>query len=387
MLKLGKKFSETETSIFTTMSELAIKENAVNLSQGFPDFDGPDFIREKAVWAMNNKFNQYANSPGLPMMREAVSEHFEKFYKTRFDPNNEVTVYSGATEALYVAFTTLVESGDECIVFDPVYDSYAPVIRLSGGTVKSIPIELPSYKIDFEKLASLFNEKTKLLVLNSPQNPTGKVFTMEELKKLAELCIKWNVIAICDEVYEHLIFDQTKHIPLATLEGMRDRTVTISSTGKTFSFTGWKIGFSLASAELTRRLRACHQFVTFATSTPFQVAMSEALKVDNEFYEEFQSTYLEKRNLLFDILQSAGFKPIRPQGTYFILADYSNFSDEDDFDFAQRLTRKSKVASIPVSVFYENKSATQNLLRFCFCKGNETLEKAGEQLIKFASQR
>lgn len=387
MLKLGKKFSETETSIFTTMSELAIKENAVNLSQGFPDFDGPDFIREKAVWAMNNKFNQYANSPGLPMMREAVSEHFEKFYKTRFDPNNEITVYSGATEALYVAFTTLVESGDECIVFDPVYDSYAPVIRLSGGTVKSIPIELPSYKIDFEKLASLFNEKTKLLVLNSPQNPTGKVFTMEELKKLAELCIKWNVIAICDEVYEHLIFDQTKHIPLATLEGMRDRTVTISSTGKTFSFTGWKIGFSLASTELTRRLRACHQFVTFATSTPFQVAMSEALKVDNEFYEEFQSTYLEKRNLLFDILQSAGFKPIRPQGTYFILADYSNFSDEDDFAFAQRLTRKSKVASIPVSVFYENKSATQNLLRFCFCKGNETLEKAGEQLIKFASQR
>ncbi len=368
------------------MSELAIKENAVNLSQGFPDFDGPDFIREKAVWAMKNKFNQYANSPGLPMMREAVSEHFEKFYKTKFDSKNEVTVYSGATEALFVAFTTLVERGDECIVFDPVYDSYAPVIRLSGGTVKSVPIELPTYEIDFEKLASLFNEKTKLLVLNSPQNPTGKAFTVEELEIIAKLCVKWNVIAICDEVYEHLIFDKSEHIPLATIEGMRDRTVTISSTGKTFSYTGWKIGFSLACEELTRRLRACHQFVTFATSTPFQVAMSEALNVGNEFYEELQSTYLEKRNLLFEILQNTGFKPIQPQGTYFILADYSNFSGEDDFTFAQRLTRDAKVASIPVSVFYEDKASSQNLLRFCFCKGNETLEKAGEKLIKFSKR-
>ncbi|KAA3596073.1 MAG: aminotransferase class I/II-fold pyridoxal phosphate-dependent enzyme [Calditrichaeota bacterium] len=384
MLKLGNKFAKTETSIFTTMSELAINENAVNLSQGFPDFDGPDFIRKKAVWAMQNKFNQYANSPGLPMMRESVKEHFEKFYRTKFDPKNEVTIYSGATEALFVTFTTLVEQGDECIVFDPVYDSYAPVIRLSGGTVKTVSIELPSYKVDFEKLSSLFNEKTKLLVLNTPQNPTGKVFTVEELKKIAELCKKWNVIAICDEVYEHLIFDEAKHIPLATIEGMRDRTVTISSTGKTFSYTGWKIGFSLACEELTRRLRACHQFVTFATSTPFQVAMSDALKVGDEFYEEFQETYLEKRNLLFEILQNTGFKPIQPQGTYFILADYSNFSDEDDFTFAQRLTRQAKVASIPVSVFYTNKDSSQNLLRFCFCKGNETLEEAGEKLYKFS---
>lgn len=386
MLNLGKKFSKTETSIFTTMSELAIKEKAINLSQGFPDFDGPNFIREKAIWAMQNGFNQYANSTGLPMMREAVSEHFKKFYQIEFDSKNEVTIYSGATEALFVAFTILVEKGDECIVFDPVYDSYAPVIHLFGGIVKSIPIELPSFEIDFEKLASLFNKKTKLLALNSPQNPTGKVFSVEELKKIAELCIKWNVIAVCDEVYEHLIFDEAKHIPLATVEGMRDRTVTISSTGKTFSYTGWKIGFSVACEEITQRLRACHQFVTFSTSTPFQVAMSEALKVENEFYDKFQSAYLEKRNLLFEILQNARFKPILPQGTYFILADYSNFSEEDDFTFAQRLTREAKVASIPVSVFYNDKTSSQNLLRFCFCKGNETLEEAGKNLMNFSKR-
>ncbi|MCC7429229.1 aminotransferase class I/II-fold pyridoxal phosphate-dependent enzyme [bacterium] len=386
MLKLGNKFANTETSIFTVMTSLSIQEKAINLAQGFPDFDGPDFIKEKTFQAIKNGFNQYANSSGLPILREAVAFHFEKFYRTKFNPETEITVYSGATESLFSTFMALVENGDECIIFDPAYDSYAPAIKLAGGIVKSIPIQMPTYEIDFTELETLFNEKTKLLVLNSPQNPTGKTFTKNELEKIAFLCKKWNVIAVCDEVYEHLTFDSHVHLPLANFDGMRERTVTISSTGKTFSFTGWKIGFSLACEEITKRLRACHQFVTFAVATPFQIGMAEALKVGDEFYREFQKDYLKKRSLLLEILTKSGFKPIVPQGTYFVLADYSNFSNEDDFTFAKMLTQKSKVSAVPVSVFYENKNSVQNLLRFCFCKKEETLEQAGERLIKFASE-
>jgi aspartate/methionine/tyrosine aminotransferase len=377
------------TSVFSEMSRLAVKHGAVNLGQGFPDFPGPDFVKTAAKAAIDADLNQYAISHGAPRLRAAIARGWEERYGAAIDPEREVTVTSGATEAIYDAIQALTEPGDEIVVFEPFYDSYLPSAIMSGATLKPITLRPPDWSFDRQEAAAAFGPRTRFLLLNTPHNPTGKVFRRDELAILAELCQQWDVAAVTDEVYERILFDGVEHVPLATLPGMWERTLTINSTGKTFSMTGWKVGFAVGPPSLNAALRSIHQFVTFASATPFQDAMAAAMEEAQAlgYYDQLAADYTRRRDGLRAVLEAAGLPTLPVQGAYFLMADVSGFGFDDDVTFCRWLTSDVGVAAVPPSAFYLDPSRAPLLARFCFAKREETIQLAAERLGKLPERR
>ncbi|MBX3183264.1 MAG: aminotransferase class I/II-fold pyridoxal phosphate-dependent enzyme [Polyangiaceae bacterium] len=387
------------TTIFADITRLALEHQAINLGQGFPDFDGASGIKEAAKAALDAGHNQYARSHGVPALNAAIAAHQRQAYGLDYDPDSEVTVYSGATEALAVALQALCEVGDEVVLFEPVYDSYRAGIAMAGATPRVVPLLPPSdpgsgdkaaplttarFTYDPEALERAITAKTRLLLLNTPHNPTGKVFTRVELEHIARLCTQHDLIAVTDEVYEHLVYEGS-HLCLASLPGMKERTVVISSAGKTFSFTGWKVGWSTAPAELTRALRVAHQFITFATATPLQHAVASALGAGEESYRELATRYRALRDRLGAGLRELGFSVHVPEGGYFICADIRPLGLRSGRALCQRLPEVAGVAAIPASAFYLTDGAGDELVRFAFCKREATLDEGLARLQKHLS--
>ena len=367
-------------TIFAEMSALAVRTGSINLGQGFPDTDGPAEVSEAAVQAIRDGHNQYPPLPGIEPLRQAIAEHRERFRGQRFDPDSEVLVTAGATEALAAALLALTGPGDEVITFEPYYDSYAAGIAMSGARRRVVTLRAPDFAFDPAELAAAFTPRTKVLLLNSPHNPTGKVFSAAELQAVAELCIRHDVIAVTDEVYEHLVFEGA-HIPLATLPGMAERTVTISSAGKIFSFTGWKIGWACAPAPLLSAVRTAKQFLTFVSGAPFQHAVTVGLRLGDDFFDGYTAEMLAKRDRLCAGLETAGFGVLRPAGTYFATCDISGLGESDGVEFCLGLPERCGVVAVPSQVFYDNADAGRRLVRFAFCKRDEVLDEAVERLV------
>ncbi|WP_135077112.1 aminotransferase [Terasakiella sp. SH-1] len=372
--------SEYGTTIFTAMSALAAEYGSINLGQGFPDVDGPKEIRQIAAQALLDGSNQYPPMMGLPELRQAVAEHNKRFYDLDVDWQSEVMVTSGATEALCDCFMGLLNPGDEVVLIEPLYDSYLPIIRHIGAIPKLVRVEPPHWELPRDALAAAFSEKTKLLVLNSPMNPSGKVFNQEELSFLARILEKHGAYAICDEVYEHLVFDGQKHHPLMTLPGMRNRCVRIGSAGKTFSLTGWKIGYITATAELMGAIAKAHQFVTFTTAPNLQKAVAAGLRFDEPYFTQFTADMQTQRDILADGLREVGFKVLQSEGTYFLTVDFSPLGFEgDDGEFCRYITTEVGVTAVPTGAFYQE-NGPRHFVRFCFCKQPSLLREAVARL-------
>ncbi|MFE5912009.1 pyridoxal phosphate-dependent aminotransferase [Streptomyces wedmorensis] len=380
---LNRRLAEFGTTIFAEMSALAARTGSINLGQGFPDTDGPEEIREAAVRALRDgRGNQYPPGPGVPELRTAVADHQRERYGLGYDPDAEVLVTAGATEAIAAALLALVEPGDEVIALEPYYDSYAACVAMAGGT--RVPVTLRphegSYVLDLDELRAAVTDRTRLILLNTPHNPTGTVLTRAELTAIAELAVERDLLVVTDEVYEHLVFDGTEHVPIATLPGMRERTVTIGSSGKTFSFTGWKVGWITASPELTSAVRSAKQFLTYVSAGPFQYAIAEALRLPAAYFDSLRADLQAKRDLLSEGLAQAGFEVYRPAGTYFVTTDIRPLGATDGFDFCRSLPERAGVVAIPNAVFYDHREAGAPFVRFAFCKKTEVLEEAVSRL-------
>jgi aspartate/methionine/tyrosine aminotransferase len=394
---MAQRVSGFGTSIFGEMSRLALELGAINLGQGFPDFAGPAFIKAAAAQAIEGDRNQYALPTGLPRLRNAIARQWAALYGRQIDPEAEVTVTSGATEALFGSILALVNPGDEVIVFEPCYDSYVPSILMAGGIPRYASLQPPTpaaiaagdhrWTLDLDELEALCGPRTRAIMINTPHNPTGKVFSRAELAGLAELCARHDLIAITDEVYDQLVFGDAKHTPLALLPGMWERTLTINSTGKTFSMTGWKIGYAVGPAHLNAALRAAHQWITFSTATPLQEAMATAIEtaLASGYYAELRAFYAELRAFLLAALQGAGLRPFAPEGSYFIMCDIAGRPFADDVSFCRHLIHQCGVAAIPPSVFYHDPAQAPMLVRFCFAKKMETLQEAARRLMEQAA--
>ncbi len=370
---LTAKLQGFGTTIFAEMTALALRHDAVNLGQGFPDFDGPDFVKRAAIAAIEAGKNQYARSHGIPELNTAIAEHRARFYDLAYDPDTEITVTHGATEAIASTILALCDVGDEIVLFEPYYDSYLATIAMAGATARVVTLRAPDFRFDPNELAAAIGPRTKAILLNSPHNPSGKVFSREELELVAKLCREHDLVAITDEVYEHLVFTG-EHVPLATLPGMRERTAMISSTGKTFSFTGWKIGYVCAPPDLSKAVRTAHQFVTFCLGQPFQLAMAAALRAGDDYFEGFIRDYRARRDRLCEGLASVGFGVLEPAGTYFVCTDIRPLGFDDDMALCRLLPEKVGVAAIPNSAFYANKQEGRHLVRWAFCKTDAVLD-------------
>lgn len=373
------------TTIFTEINQLAQQHQAVNLGQGRPDFDGPKDIVEAAVHALNSDgANQYAPSPGLPRLREGVAQHAGIFYNLDVDPNTGVIVTAGATQGVFSAIMGLVDPGDEVIVIEPYYDSYVPNVIMAGGKPVFVSMRPPNWTFVEDELRAAFSKHTRALILNTPNNPTGRVYTREELQLIANLCIEHDVTVISDEVYEHLIFEGHQHIAIASLDGMFERTVTVGSAGKTFGMTGWKIGWVYGHPDLIAGVRRAHQFIVFATNHPTQAAVAYAFTLGNSYYEEYQALYTRKRELVMQVIDAAGMSAVQPEGTYFIMGDFSRIYEGNDVEFCKHLIEHIGVAAIPPSAFFSpnHKHLAENHVRFAFCKSDATLEQAAERMVK-----
>ncbi|WP_189325603.1 pyridoxal phosphate-dependent aminotransferase [Streptomyces flaveus] len=380
---LNRRLAEFGTTIFAEMSALALSTGSINLGQGFPDTDGPEEVREAAVRALRDgRGNQYPPGPGIPELRTAIAAHQERRYGLTYDPDTEVLVTAGATEAIAAALLALLEPGDEVIALEPYYDSYAACIAMAGGT--RVPVTLRpsegSFRLDLDELRDAVTDRTRLLLINTPHNPTGTVLTRDELTAIAALAVERDLLVVTDEVYEHLVFDEAEHIPLATLPGMRNRTVTIGSAGKSFSFTGWKVGWVTAPRELVSAVRSAKQFLTYVASGPFQYAVAEALRLPEAYFEEFRADMRAKRDLLAGGLEQAGFKVFRPAGTYFITTDIRPLGESDGFAFCRALPERCGVVAIPNAVFYDHREQGAPFVRFAFCKRTTVLEEAASRL-------
>lgn len=386
-------------SIFSEISTLAVQQRAVNLGQGFPDFPAPDWIKQAAADAIGADLNQYAPSAGIPRLRAAIAAEWERRGWRTVDPEREITVTSGATEAVYAAIMALVDPGDEVICFEPAYDAYRADIIMAGGVPRYVRLYPPTtdnegvhstsvWWFDPIELAAAFTARTRLILLNTPHNPTGKVFCQAELEQIAALCRQHHVVAICDEVYDQLIYDTAVHLPIATLPDMWQRTLTINSTGKTFSLTGWKVGYAVGPTELNQALRQAHQWITFATATPLQAALAVALETAPAigYYDELRAAYQERRDRLAQVLRGNGLSPLPTEGSFFLLADITATGFYDDVAFCRWLTCEVGVAAIPITVFYD--PAAQRpappLARFCFAKQHATIQAAAERLQHIA---
>ncbi|MBO1419888.1 pyridoxal phosphate-dependent aminotransferase [Streptomyces sp. FH025] len=377
---LNRRLAGMGTTIFAEMSALATATGSINLGQGFPDTDGPEEVREAAVRALREgRGNQYPPGPGIPELRQAVAEHQQRFHGLTYDPDTEVLVTAGATEAIAAALLALLEPGDEVIALEPFYDSYAACIAMAGAKRVPLTLRAPDFRPDLDELRALITPRTRLLLINTPHNPTGTVLTAEELAGIAELAVEQDLLVITDEVYEHLVFGAVHH-PLAALPGMRERTVCISSAGKTFSFTGWKVGWITASPALVSAVRTAKQYLTYVSAGPFQYAVAEALRLPDDYFDTLRADLLRKRDLLADGLSAAGFRVFRPEGTYFITTDITPLGEKDGIEFCRALPERCGVVAIPNAVFYDNTEAGQSLVRFTFCKKDEVLTEAVSRL-------
>ena len=377
---LNSRLQGFTSTIFAEMSALAVQTGAVNLGQGFPDTDGPPEILEAAIAAIRHGHNQYPPGPGIPDLRLAIAEHQRRFYGLDFDPDTEVLVTAGATEAIAAALLALCETGDEVVSFEPYYDSYAAGIALAGARRRLITLHPPEYHFDPDELRAAVTDRTRLLLVNTPHNPTGKVFTATELAVIAELAIERDLIVVTDEVYEHMTYDGVPHLPLAGLPGMRERTITVSSAGKTFSVTGWKIGWLCAPAALVAAVRTAKQFMTFVNGAPFQPAIAVGLRLPDAFYADLTTSLQAKRDRLCAGLATAGFEVYRPAGTYFVTTDVRPLGYDDGVAFCRDLPNRCGVVGVPNVVFYDDKAAGASLVRFAFCKRDEVLDEAATRL-------
>ncbi|MEH6630722.1 MAG: aminotransferase [Halopseudomonas aestusnigri] len=373
--------SSYSTTVFEVMSQLAMEHDAINLGQGFPDEDGPLELRQIAADALIEGPNQYPSMMGLPELRQAIADHDKRFYGINLDWKTEVMVTSGATEALSNCLFGLIEPGDEVVVLEPFYDCYLPLIKRAGGIPVVVSMSAPDWKLPIEELDAALHHETKLIIINSPMNPTGKAFHWEELEALAELCLRYDVYAVCDEVYEHQIYDGRKHYPLISLPGMRDRTVRIGSAGKSFALTGWKVGYICAAPEILAPISKAHQFTTFTTPPNLQKAVAVGLGKDQSYFDGLIGELQKKRDYLSKGLADIGFEVLRSDGTFFVTVDIRSLYKGRDEEFCHYITTEAKVAAVPVSVFYDTEGPT-NLVRFCFSKRMDVLEEALRRLKK-----
>jgi len=381
---LNRRLDGLGTTIFAEMSARAVATGSVNLGQGFPDTDGPREVAQAAADAiMAGRGNQYPPGPGIPELRAAIAEHQRRFYGLRYDPGTEVLVTAGATEAIAAALIALLEPGDEVIAFEPYYDSYAANIAMAGAVRVPVTLRPPRFRPNLDELRAAVTAKTRLILVNSPHNPTGAVFTRDELAAIAELAVERDLLVVTDEVYEHLVYDG-EHWPIATFPGMRERTVSVSSAGKAFSFTGWKVGWVTGTPELVSAVRTVKQFLTFVSSGPFQYAVAQALALPDSYYTGLRDDLRGKRDLLAAGLADLGFTVYRPDGTYFITTDISGFGEPDGIEFCRQLPDRAGVVAIPSVVFYDDKQAGRSQVRFAFCKREEVLREALDRLAKIA---
>jgi N-succinyldiaminopimelate aminotransferase len=389
MLGISQRVAGFGTTVFVEINNLARQYNAVNLGQGAPDFDGPPEVLAAAVEAVNGALNQYAPGIGMPAVRQAIVQHSARFYGQKLDPDTDVLVTTGATEGVFAAILGLTDPGDEVIVFEPVYDTYVPNLIMAGVTPRYVPLRGDRWEFDADELARAINRRTRAIIVNTPHNPTGKVFSYEELRVIADLCQKHDVVAITDEVYEHILYDDASHTRLAMLPGMHERTLTISSLGKTFSVTGWKIGWAIGPAPLVNAANQAHQFITYAVASPLQAAAASALNLPFSFFENLRASYQSRRDRMIEVLENAGFKVFKPAGSFFIMIDWRGVAPkhvQDDMQFARWLIREIGVACIPASPFYQesDKHLGKHFARFAVCKKDETLAAGAERLSRLA---
>ena len=372
-------------SVIREMTRLCQQYGGVNLAQGFPDFAAPDAIKEEAARAVRADVNQYAITWGAKRLRDALAAKHERFTGMRFDTETEMTVCCGSTECMASTLLALVDPGEEVIVFEPYYENYGPDAILCGATPRFVRLREPDWTFDPDELERAFGNRTKAIIINTPNNPTGKVFTRAELERIAALCRKWDVIAVTDEIYEHMIYDGAEHVSMASLEGMRERTVTISGLSKTYSVTGWRVGWCLAPGPLTAAIRKVHDFLTVGAPAPLQEAAAVALESPPDYYLRLADQYREKREYLVPALEAAGFRTFRPRGAYYVMTDISGFGFDDDVAFARHLVKSVGVAAVPGSSFYHEPSAGRQRLRFHFARRRETLEAAVERLNRLGA--
>jgi N-succinyldiaminopimelate aminotransferase len=379
---LNRRLDGLGTSIFAEMSARAVATGAINLGQGFPDQDGPIEIAQAAADAIiEGRGNQYPPGPGIPELRQAIAAHAERFYGLRYDPADEVLVTTGATEAIAAAMLALVEPGDEVIAFEPYYDSYVANIAMAGGVRVPVTLRPPHFRPDLDELARAVTDRTRLILLNTPHNPSGSVFTRDELAAIAALAVERDLLVVTDEVYEHLVFDG-EHVPIASFPGMRERTVSVGSAGKTFSFTSWKIGWVKAAPELVAAVKTTKQFLTFVSGGPFQYAVTRALALPDEYFTALRDDLKAKRDLFVSGLTDIGFEVFEPAGTYFVTADIKPLDDRDGVEFCLALPDRAGVVAIPSAVFYDDKEAARTHVRFAFCKRTEVLTEALARLSR-----
>jgi len=383
----SRKALQFTESVIREMTRLSEAHGGVNLSQGFPEFPAPAAVKEAACAAINADVNQYAVTWGARPLREAIAQSFTRRYGVEVDADRQVTVCCGATEAMMSTMTAIIDPGDEVIVFEPFYENYGPDAILSGATPRYVTLHEPDWTFDPDELAEAFNAKTKAIIINTPNNPTGKVFTRQELETIAALCQKWDAIAISDEIYEHIIYDGHRHIPIATIPGMADRTVTLNSLSKTYSVTGWRVGWTISPPSLTGAIRKVHDFLTVGAPAPLQAAGAVALSLPDQYYKDLAAKYQRLRDVLLAGLESHHFTCFRPFGAYYIMTDIGGFGYADDVEFARYLVKDVGVAAVPGSSFYKNAEKGRTKLRFCFCKKDETLADAERRLARVAPAR
>jgi aminotransferase len=380
-IRVSQKAGSFTESVIREMTRLAVKAGAINLAQGFPDFACPQELKDAAKAAIDADVNQYAITWGAQGFREAIAGKFERTYATTVDPNRQICVTCGSTEAMIASVLAIVDPGDEVVVFEPFYENYGPDAILSGAVPRYVTLHEPGWTFDEKELSKAFNTRTRGIILNTPNNPTGKVFSRAELNVIAGLCQRWGVVAFTDEIYEHMTYDGHAHIPIITIPGMEDRTVTINAMSKTYSVTGWRVGWTVASPQLTDGIRKVHDFLTVGAAAPLQEAGVVAMNLPDTYYKQLEADYLERRDLMLGILDGAGFRTYKPYGAYYIMTDISDLGFEgDDVEIAKRLTADIGVASVPGSSFYSRPELGRTKLRFSFCKKLETLRAAGERL-------
>lgn len=379
--KITDGFTE---SVIREMTRVCDAAGGVNLAQGFPDFEAPEEIKAAAVASINNDNNQYAVTFGEPHLREAIATRLSAYNGINCDPVTDITVCCGATEAMISSLMAIINPGDEVVVFEPFYENYGPDAILSGATPRFVTLQAPDWSFDPDELKAAFNERTKAIIINTPNNPTGKVFSRQEMELIAGQCIKWDCLAVTDEIYEYILYDGAEHISMGSVPGMEKRTITINSISKTYSLTGWRVGWAVADAEITSRIRKVHDFLTVGAARPLQDAAAFALGLPEDYYASLAATYLDRRDYLHQALVRAGFKPSKPRGAYYTIVQAGEIMErlgvDNDVDLAMKLIEEVGVASVPGSSFYAGKGKGSDQIRFCFCKRRETLDQVLERL-------
>lgn len=377
-----QRFTE---SVIREMTRLAVEHNAVNLAQGFPDFPAPEILKEAARDAIAADFNQYAITWGAKAFRDAIAARYRRAYGLEFDPEREITVCCGSTEGMIASLLAVANPGDELVIFEPYYENYSPDALLCGAERKFVKLHPPDWRFDPDELRRAFSPRTKAIILNSPNNPTGRVFSREELEAIAALCREFDALAIADEIYEHILYDGAQHIPMMAIPGMRDRTILVNSLSKTYSVTGWRVGWVLASPDLTGSIRKVHDFLTVGAAAPLQQAGAVALSLPESYYAALARDYTSRRDKLLGVLDTAGFRCFPPRGAYYIMTDISGFGYADDLEFARHLIENVGVAAVPGSSFFADARDGAQMVRFCFCKKYETLDEVESRLRNIAT--